>query len=380
MISADRRPSAITKPNCRKLRTAISAPSRSTNWSRPAAPITPSASPRESVSRAATSASLRAAAKSRVSRPPRASRWTESRKSAVNAMGEHRAGFVAVAGRTNVGKSTLVNRLVGHKVAIVTPRPQTTRRRILGIRSDDDAQILLIDTPGLHEAKKQLNQRMVQTARRAIAEGEVILDVVEAGDHLNPGDRAVLIDIRALGRPTVVAINKVDRIARAQLLPLIEEINKGFPGAEIVPISALTGENIDELLVTLKRMLPESPALMSPDEYTDQTDRMIAEEIVREKIFLKMRQEIPFSTAVKVEKFEDDEERKLKRISATVVVDRESHKGMLIGAGGRTLKEIGTAARLELEEILGAHVFLEVIVKVERDWTRDPRKLAEFGL
>ena len=295
-------------------------------------------------------------------------------------MGDHRAGFVAVAGRTNVGKSTLVNRLVGHKVAIVTPRPQTTRRRILGIRSDDDAQILLIDTPGLHEAKKQLNQRMVQTARRAIAEGEVILDVVEAGDHLNPGDRAVLIDIRALGRPTVIAINKVDRIARAQLLPLIEEINQGFPGGEIVPISALTGENIDELLVTLKRMLPESPALMSPDEYTDQTERMIAEEIVREKIFLKMRQEIPFSTAVRIEKFEDDEERKLKRISATVVVDRESHKGMLIGAGGRTLKEIGTAARLELEEILGTHVFLEVIVKVERDWTRDPRKLAEFGL
>src|SRR5208337_512606 len=203
-------------------------------------------------------------------------------------MGEHRAGFVAVAGRTNVGKSTLVNLLVGHKVAIVTPRPQTTRRRILGIRSDPDAQLLLIDTPGLHEAKKQLNQRMVQVARRAIAEGEVILAVVEAGDHLNPGDRAVLVDIGAL-------------------------------------------------LLTLKRMLPVSPALMSPDEYTDQTERMIAEEIVREKIFLKMRQEIPFSTAVRVEKFEDDAERKLKRISATVVVDRESHKGMLIGAGGRTL-------------------------------------------
>lgn len=295
-------------------------------------------------------------------------------------MGEHRAGFVAVAGRTNVGKSTLVNRLVGHKVAIVTPRPQTTRRRILGIRSDDDAQILLIDTPGLHEAKKQLNQRMVQVARRAIAEGEVILAVIEAGDHLNPGDRAVLVDVRALGRPTIVAINKVDRVPRAQLLPLIEEVNRGFPGAEIVPVSALTGENVDELLVTLKRMLPESPALMPSDEYTDQTERMIAEEIIREKIFLKMRQEIPFSTAVRVEKFEDDEERKLKRISATVVVDRESHKGMLIGAGGRTMKEIGTAARLELEEILGARVFLEIVVKVERDWTSDPRKRAEFGL
>lgn len=295
-------------------------------------------------------------------------------------MGEYRAGFVALAGRSNVGKSTLLNRLVGQKVAIVTPRPQTTRRRILGIRSDSDAQIILIDTPGLHESNKALNQRMVQIARRAIAEGEVILAVIEAGDHLSPGDRAVLTDIRALNRPTLVAINKVDRIARAELLPLIDEISKGFPGAEIVPISALKGENVGELLAVLKRMLPEGPALMSADEYTDQTERMIAEEIIREKIFLKMRQEIPFSTAVKVAKFEDDADRGLKRISAAVVVDRESHKGMLIGAGGRTLKEIGTAARLELEQILGARVFLEILVKVERDWTRDPRKLDEFGL
>ncbi|HEV2170076.1 MAG TPA: GTPase Era [Candidatus Binatus sp.] len=308
-------------------------------------------------------------------------RSTESKKSAIRKiMGEHRAGFVALAGRTNVGKSTLLNLLVGQKVAIVTPRPQTTRRRILGIRSDADAQIILIDSPGLHEAKKALNQRMVQTARRAIAEGEVILAVVEAGDRLEPGDRAVLADVVALGRPTVVAINKVDRHPRERVLPLIEEINRDFPSVEIVPISALRGENIDELLATLKRMLPESPALMREDEYTDQTERMLAEEIIREKIFLKMREEIPFSTAVRVEKFEDDAERNLKRIGATVVVDRESHKGMLIGAGGRTMKEIGTAARLELEKILGARVFLEIVVKVERDWTRNPHKLAEFGL
>jgi GTPase len=295
-------------------------------------------------------------------------------------MGEHRAGFVAVGGRTNVGKSTLVNRIVGHKVAIVTPRPQTTRRRILGIRSDSDAQILLIDTPGLHVPKKELNQRMVQVARRALAEGEVILAVVEAGERLNAGDRAVLTDIRELAHPTIVVINKIDRIARAQLLPMIEEISHGFPGAEIVPVSARAGENFGELLATIKKMLPISPALMSSDEYTDQTERMLAEEIVREKVFLTMRQEIPFSTAVRVEDFTEDAERNLKKIRATVVVDRESHKGMLIGAGGRTLKEIGTAARIELEQILDARVFLEVIVKVERDWTRDPRKLAEFGL
>lgn len=298
----------------------------------------------------------------------------------MNASTEHRAGFVAVGGRTNVGKSTLVNRIVGQKVAIVTPRPQTTRRRILGIRSDADAQILLIDTPGLHLAKKALNQRMVQVARRALAEGEVVLAVVEARERLHPGDRAVLVDMRALGRPAIVAVNKIDRIPRAQLLPLIEEIHRGFPAAEIVPVSALTGENVAELLATIKKMLPVSPALMSPDEYTDQTERMLAGEIVREKIFLTMRQEIPFSTEVRVEDFEDDALRKLRKIRATVVVERESHKGMLIGAGGRTLKEIGTAARLELEKLLDSKVFLEITVKVERDWTRDPRKLAEFGL
>ena len=295
-------------------------------------------------------------------------------------MGKHRAGFVAVGGRTNVGKSTLVNRIVGQKVAIVTPKPQTTRRRILGIRNDDDAQILLIDTPGLHEAKKKLNQRMVQVARRAIAEGEVILAVVEAGEHLNRGDSAVLSDIREVAHPTIVAINKIDRLARAQLLPLIEEIHHGFPAAEIVPVSALTGENFPELVVTIKRMLPEGPSLMPADEFTDQTERMIAEEIVREKIFLKMRQEISVLTAVRVEDFEDDPARKLKKIRTTVVVDRESHKGMLIGARGCTLKEIGTAARLELEQLLVSKVFLEITVKVERDWTSDPRKLAEFGL
>ncbi len=295
-------------------------------------------------------------------------------------MSEHRAGFVAIGGRTNVGKSTLVNRLVGQKIAIVTPRPQTTRRRILGIRTDADSQMLLLDTPGLHEAKKELNQRMVQVARRAIAEGEVVLAVVEAADKLNPGDRIVLTDIRVLAHPTIVVINKIDRIARARILPLIEEIHQGFPDAEIIPISALSGENVDELVTTIKQMLPVSPALMPPDELTDQTERMIAEEIVREKIFLKMRQEVPFSTAVRVDEFEEDAERNLKKIHATVIVDRESHKGMLIGAGGRTMKEIGSAARIELEQLLGGKVFLEIIVKVERNWTRDPRRIAEFGL
>ncbi|MGH7813849.1 MAG: GTPase Era [Candidatus Binataceae bacterium] len=293
---------------------------------------------------------------------------------------EHRAGTVALGGRTNTGKSTLLNRIVGRKVAIVTPRPQTTRGRTIGVRTDPGAQMVLIDTPGLHEAKREMNRRMVATARHAISQGDVLLAVVEAGVRLREDDRAALHEMLPPGRPAIVVINKIDRCARAALLPAIAEIAGKFPGVEIVPVSARTGENVEELVAAIERMLPIGPPLMPEDEYTDQPERAIAAEIVREKIFLRMREEIPFSTAVRIESFEDDAGRNLKRIRAIAVVDRESHKGMIIGAGGKMLKEIGTAARLELEEILGARVFLEIIVKVERNWTRDPRKLEEFGL
>ncbi len=293
---------------------------------------------------------------------------------------EHRAGFVVLGGRSNVGKSTLLNRIVGHKVAIVTPRPQTTRRRILGIRNDSDAQLLIIDTPGVHESGRELNRRMVEAARRAFAEGEVVLGVIAAGESIDPADRELLRELSALKAPMVIVINKVDLIPRQRVLPMIEELHREFPGCEIVPVSAFKGENVEDLVATVKGMLPAGPSLMPEDEYTDQTERMIAEEVVREKIFLAMRQEIPFSTAVRVEKFTDEPERKLKRIAMLIIVERDSHKGMLIGAGGRTLKQIGTAARLELEEIFGTRVFLEMVVKVEPGWTRDPRKVAEYGL
>jgi GTP-binding protein Era len=293
---------------------------------------------------------------------------------------EHRAGFVVLGGRSNVGKSTLLNRMVGQKVAIVSPRPQTTRRRLVGVRNDLDAQFIFVDTPGIHEAGRELNRRMVDIARRALGEAEVVLAVVEAGARLDPEDRTALAELGALKAPMVVAINKIDRVARPSLLPLIDEIRQLLPAAEIVPVSARTGENLDALLETLRPMLPAGPPLMTGDEYTDQTERMLAEEVIREKIFLRMRQEIPFSTAVKVESFEDLPERNLKRIAALIIVERDSHKGMVIGAGGRSLKEIATAARVELEQILGARVFLEVAVKVEPNWTKDPRKVAEYGL
>jgi GTPase len=298
----------------------------------------------------------------------------------VNAEPNHRAGFVVLGGRSNVGKSTLVNRMVGHKVAIVTPKPQTTRRKVLGIRSDPDAQIIFIDTPGIHDSPRMLNRRMVQTARQSLAEAEVIMGVIEAADRTSPADHAFLEELRTLNSPKLLVINKIDLMARARLLPLLEECARELPGIEIVPVSARTGENVEELLRMLKSILPEGPALMSEEEYTDQTERMLAEEIIREKLFLKLEREIPFSTAVVVEAFSEDEEKKLIKIAAIIIVDRESHKGIVIGAGGRMLKEVGTAARIELEEILGWKVFLELLVKVDRDWTRNPRKLQEMGL
>jgi GTP-binding protein Era len=292
----------------------------------------------------------------------------------------YRAGFVTIGGRTNVGKSTLVNYVVGQKVAIVTPKPQTTRRRIIGVRTDADAQLILIDTPGLHEPRRPLNRRMVDTARRCLAEGEVIVAVVEAGDGLHEADRRFLTQVPRFERPVVVAINKIDRVRRDSLLQIAEQAHHVIPGAEIVPVSACTGENVDELLCVIKPLLPTSARLMSSEEYTDQSERMLSEEIIREKVFIAMRQEIPFSTAVAIEQFSDEPGRNLTRISAVVIVERDAHKGMVIGAGGRMLKEIGTQARLELEQILGRRIFLELHARVENGWTSDPRKLKELGL
>jgi GTPase len=293
---------------------------------------------------------------------------------------EYRAGYVVLCGRSNVGKSTLLNRIVGEKVAIVTPRPQTTRRRIVGIRTDPDAQLILVDTPGLHEATRLLNRRMVEVARESMAQADVVAVLVEAGEQLDGEDRAMLAEVRKLGRPTAVIINKIDLVPRPSLIPLAQECLRLAPDAEIVPVSALSGENLPELLATLKRMLPVGPALMPEDQYTDQTERALVEEIIREKIFLAMRQEIPFSTAVRVEQFTEVEDRNLVRIHATIIVDRDSHKGMMIGTGGQRLKQIGQSARLEIEQHMGKRVFLELNVKVEKNWTRDRRRLAALGL
>ncbi len=290
-----------------------------------------------------------------------------------------RCGLVALGGHTNVGKSTLLNRLVGRKVSIVTPLPQTTRNRVLGVRNEPDAQLLLVDMPGLHPPRGLLNQQMTALARRCLAEADVLVGIVEAASTLKTRDRAFLAEMVHYQMPKVVAINKIDRTRRSSLLPLAEQCAHEVPQAEIVPISALTGENVERLLEVVRRFLPVGQALMPRGEYTDQSEAKIAQEIIREKIFFSVREEIPFSTAVRLDEFTLEGERRLLRIGATIVVERESHKGILIGADGLRLKRIGQSAREELEALLKQRIFLTLFVRTEKNWTRDPRKVAELA-
>ena len=290
----------------------------------------------------------------------------------------HRSGFVAIVGRPNVGKSTLLNAILGRKIAAVTPKPQTTRRRLLGIKTLDAAQILFVDTPGIHKARDVMNARMVDHAMASLADPDVILFVVDAEAGLNTADR----EIAALlpQRPIVVGLNKIDTRARAQLLPLLAEIAALLPDRAVVPCSARSGDNLDELLRTIVAALPEGPRYYPPDELTDEPERAIAAELVREKAMMETRDEIPYEVAVSVDKFEEKPEKNLVVITATIHVARDSQKPILIGHRGARIKAIGQAARLDLEVLLGTKVFLELFVRVQEDWNKHAARLREFGI
>jgi len=289
-----------------------------------------------------------------------------------------RSGFVAIVGRPNVGKSTLLNRLVGSKVAIVSPKPQTTRRRILGVTTLPHAQLLFYDTAGWHRPRALINKRMVLDTEKVIQDADVILWVVDSLAGVRLEDRALCDHLCIAKRPVCVVLNKIDRRAHVKLLPQLAELGEMLPDAEIVPVSALDGANIDELLEVIVKLLPEGPRYYDEDTITDQTERMLIEEVVREQVLLQTKEEIPYAVGVVVEKFEERED--LSVISAAIQVERKSQKGILIGAGGARIKEIGRAARLEAERILGRRVYLELFVRVDEDWTTNPRRLAEMGL
>ena len=295
-------------------------------------------------------------------------------------MAEHRAGYVAIIGRPNVGKSTLLNALVGTKVAAVSPKPQTTRNRIVGVRNVPGAQLVFFDTPGIHDARSLINRRMVEVARETLGEADVIVLVLDGSGGMTAADEQLAATAAGLGRTTIVALNKLDRIRPSALLPMMDALGRALPGRDFIPISARRGDGVDSLLEKIVVALPENPPFYPEEQYTAESERFLVQEMVREQLFQQMDQEVPYGTAVVVDEYSEKPERNVLLVKATILVDRPSHKGIVIGAGGQRLKEVGRKARLEIEKLFGVKVFLELFVRVEPGWAENPRRLRELGL
>lgn len=292
-------------------------------------------------------------------------------------------GFISLIGRPNAGKSTLLNRLVGAKLAIVSDKPQTTRTRILGVRNYPTAQVVFLDTPGIHRPLHRMNVRMVGAAVDTIGAVDILGLVVDATERRGSGDRYVVDLVKKASVPVFLILNKIDLMKKTRLLPIIAEYSRQADFAEIVPISAATGENVDRLEQALIDRLPEGEPMYPKDYLTDQPERVLAAEIVREKLLSLTHAEIPFSSAVIVDRFEepaDGREGGLMRLFCTIVVDRESQKPIVVGKGGEMIKRIGTAAREELERMFGTRVYLDLHVRVRSEWREDERVLGEIGL
>ena len=291
-----------------------------------------------------------------------------------------RCGYIAIIGRPNVGKSTLLNQILGEKVAIVSPKPQTTRNRITGIRTTAESQIVFLDTPGIHQSRSLINRRMVDTALNTLDEVDGVLWMIDAQAKLKPGDEQIAETLRGVETPVLILLNKIDSVAKGKLLPLMGRCAQLLPEKEILPISAMKGDGVAQLLEMIEGWLPEGEARFTEGEYTDQTERFLASEVVREKVFLLTHQEIPYGVAVTIDEFTEKEEKQLIVIAATIHTERDTHKGILIGKRGAMLKEIGKQAREELEKILGCRIFLELFVRVDPGWTQNPNALTEMGV
>jgi GTP-binding protein Era len=293
----------------------------------------------------------------------------------------HKFGLVSFVGRPNAGKSTLLNRLVGTKLAIVSDKPQTTRTRISGVRNYPDAQVVFLDTPGIHRPLHRMNVQMVDTAVETLREVDVVGLVVDASEPSGKGDKFVVELIRDVAAPVILILNKIDLMKKSRLLPIMERYGREGRFAEIVPISAATGDNVDRLERVMLERLPEGEARYPADYLTDQPERFFAAEIVREQLLQATHDELPFSSAVVVDRFEEPAEgRDLMRLFCTIVVDRESQKPIVVGRGGEMVKRIGTAAREELERFFGMRVYLDLHVKVKSEWREDERVLGDIGL
>ena len=277
-----------------------------------------------------------------------------------------KSGYVAIVGRPNAGKSTLINALVGTKVSIVTPVAQTTRNRILGIVNRPDAQIVFMDTPGIHRPLSRLNDQMMTFVRQALSERDLVLLIVDASERFGRGDAFALQLLKEYAPRTILLLNKIDVIAKPRLLPLIDQYSKLHEFEEIIPISARAGSGLEAVMEAVLKCLPEGPQYYPVDMYTDQPERFLASEIIREKVIAHTRQELPYVTAVLIDDFEEG--KTITNIHATIVVERDSQRPIIIGAGGQQIKQIGTEARKELEKLFPPKVFLELFVKVEPHW------------
>ena len=296
------------------------------------------------------------------------------------ASASYRCGYVAIVGRPNVGKSTLLNQILGEKVAIVSPRPQTTRNRITGIRTTETSQIVFLYTPGIHQGHSMINRRMVDTALQTLDEVDGVIWLLDAHDKIKREEERIAETLRGVETPVLIVINKIDLVSKGKLLPLMERCAELLPEKEIVPVSALKGDGVPIVLEIVEKWLPEGEPFFTEGEYTDQTERFLASEIIREKVFNLTRQEIPYGVAVTIDEFTEKDEKNLIVIGATIHTERDSHKGILIGKRGSMLKEIGQQARIELEKLLGCRIFIELFIRVDPNWTENPNLLSEMGL
>lgn len=292
-------------------------------------------------------------------------------------MSNTKSGFVSIIGRPNVGKSTLMNRIIGQKIAITSNKPQTTRNRIQTVYTNDDMQIVFLDTPGLHNAKNKLGEYMVHAAKSTFGEADLVLYLVEANKFIGSMDKDIIEMLKTVTQPIILVINKVDLVKKDELFEIIDMFNKQVKVSEVVPLSAKAGTNVDSLLKVIEQYLPEGPFYYDPDTLTDQTEKEIVTEIIREKALRLLNEEVPHGIAVEVDSM--DFKSKLVNIDATIYCERDSHKGIVIGKGGEMLKAIGTKARIDIERMLDIKVNLKLWVKVRKDWRDNSKLVSNFG-
>ncbi|MBF7016997.1 GTPase Era [Staphylococcus durrellii] len=291
---------------------------------------------------------------------------------------EHKSGFVSIIGRPNVGKSTFVNRVIGHKIAIMSDKAQTTRNKIQGVMTEEDAQIIFLDTPGIHKPKHKLGDYMMRVARNTLSEIDAIMFMVNVNEGIGRGDEFIMEMLKSVKTPVFLVLNKIDLVHPDKLMPIIEEYQTYMDFTEIIPMSALEGHNVEHFLSVLKSYLPEGPKYYPDDQISDHPEQFVVGELIREKILHLTSEEIPHAIGVNVDRMVKEDEDKV-RIEATIFVERDSQKGIVIGKGGKKLKEVGKRARQDIERLLGSKVYLELWVKVQKDWRNKVNFIRQMG-